>query len=217
LRVATFNVGVKGDLRVKEIESFFAETDANVMVLEEVGSKHEKLLRHLRRAYPHQVGKGGLVILSKHPVLDWGWLDRSHQRCRLSPIGKWARVDVGGRNVDIVGVHMRRPTYPSLHKSGFDKLRRFLTKTTEPVIVAGDFNAAPWTQQLHGTLAETGLKRLNTVTPTWPAQWRDLPLLPVLPIDNILVSNNLSKIDLWVGPRLGSDHLPVIADIAFVE
>jgi endonuclease/exonuclease/phosphatase (EEP) superfamily protein YafD len=217
LRVATFNVWDKGNIRAKEVESFFAEINADVIVSEEVGSRHEKLLVHLRRAYPQQAGEGGLGILSKHPVVDKGWLDGSHELCRLSPTGKWARVDVDGRKIDIVGVHMRRPFFPNLQKSGFDKLRRFMTTVTEPVIVAGDFNAAPWTQKLHAPLSTTGVKRLNTVKPSWPAQWRNLELLPILPIDNILVSKHLSKIDLRVGPRLGSDHLPVIADIALVE
>jgi hypothetical protein len=90
LRVATFNVWGKGNIRAKEVE-------------------------------------GGLVILSKHLVVDKGWLGSSHELCRLSPTGKWARVDVDGRNIDVVGVHMRRPFFPNLQKSGFDKLRRFMT------------------------------------------------------------------------------------------
>jgi endonuclease/exonuclease/phosphatase (EEP) superfamily protein YafD len=127
LRVATFNVWGKGNIRAKEVETFFAEINADVIVLEEVGSRHEKLLMCLRRAYPHPAGEGGLVILSKHLVVDKGWLGSSHELCRLSPTGKWARVDVDGRNIDVVGVHMRRPFFPNLQKSGFDKLRRFMT------------------------------------------------------------------------------------------
>lgn len=81
----------------------------------------------LRRAYPHQAGERGFVILPKHPVVDKGWLGRSHELCRLSPTGKWVWVDVDGRNIEIVGVHMRHPFFPNLQKSGFDELRRFMT------------------------------------------------------------------------------------------
>jgi endonuclease/exonuclease/phosphatase (EEP) superfamily protein YafD len=215
--VATFNTWGKGYLQIERAEVFFAETDADVVVLQEVGSKHEKLLQQLQQAYPHQEGKRELVILSRYPVVDGGWLDRPRQRCRLSPIAKWARVDVNGRGIDVVAVHMVRPFRSALQKSDFNRLNRFLKSKTGLVIVAGDFNATPWTRRFHGLLAGTGLKRLNTFAPTWPVHWRNLPLLPVLPIDHILVSEPLAKIDVWVCPRLRSDHLPVIADIALVE
>ena len=48
-------------------------------------------------------------------------------------------------------------------------------------------------------------------------QWRGVPLLPLVPIDNVFASPHFAKIATTVGPRLGSDHRPVIADIALIE
>ena len=75
----------------------------------------------------------------------------------------------------------------------------------------------PLTLKLTNFIQDTGLRRFNTFTPTWPARWRNLPLVPLLPIDNVFASKHFAKIGTIIGPRLGSDHLPVVADIALVE
>lgn len=217
LRVATFNMWGKGDLHLQKIEAFLAETEPDVVVLEEIRWKHEDFLRDMQETFPQQAGKHGLVILSKFPIVDKGRLDRPGQPYWQSLIVAWARLDVRGREVNVVGAHMSRPFYPSQQKSDFEHLTKFVRSMTGPVIVAGDFNAAPWTQKAHNFSTATGLGRLNTFSPTWPVRWKAVPLVPVLPIDNVFVSPQLTKINLTVGRRLESDHLPVVADIAFVD
>jgi len=217
LRVATFNMWGKGDLHVEKVESFLAETEADVVVLEEIRWKHESFLKDMLSTYPYQAGTHGLVILSKHPIVGKGRLDRPDLPYWRSLIVNWARLDVAGREVEVAGVHLARPFYPSQQQTDFENLTKFIQSRSGPVIVAGDFNAAPWTRKMQNFSSATGLGRLNTFAPTWPARWRDFPLLPLLPIDNILVSPQLAKIDLTIGRRLESDHLPVIADIALME
>ncbi|ODR99179.1 hypothetical protein AUC68_03925 [Methyloceanibacter methanicus] len=217
LRIATFNMWGKGDLHEQKVEDFLAETKPDAVVLEEVRWKHEDFLERMKARYPFQAGGHGLVILSKHPIVDKGRLDRPNEPYWRSLIVNWARLDVDGTPVDLVGAHMARPFYPVQQKSDIETLTRFVRSRTGPVIVAGDFNATPWTHKLRRFSAETGLGRLNTYAPTWPARWRAIPLLQLLPIDNVFVSQHLAKIDLSIGPRLESDHLPVIADIALVE
>jgi len=85
------------------------------------------------------------------------------------------------------------------------------------LIVAGDFNMAPWTVKLKTFTKATGLGRFNTFYPTWPMRWKSVPLLPLVPIDNVFTTKHFAKIDARVGPRLDSDHRPVIADIALIE
>jgi len=76
---------------------------------------------------------------------------------------------------------------------------------------------APWTVKLKTFTKATGLGRFNTFYPTWPVRWKTLPLLPLVPIDNVFTTAHFAKIDARVGPRLDSDHRPVIADIALIE
>jgi endonuclease/exonuclease/phosphatase (EEP) superfamily protein YafD len=57
------------------------------------------------------------------------------------------------------------------------------------------------------------------IHPTWPTPgtYRRLPklLTPLLaiPIDHCLVSHDITVSNLYVGPNIGSDHLPLVADL----
>jgi len=80
------------------------------------------------------------------------------------------------------------------------------------VIVAGDFNLTRWSQ--HATILERA--RLldascgQSPEPTW---MRGNPLLAI-PIDRILYrGTDMSCQTFQIGPDLGSDHRPVVAEI----
>jgi endonuclease/exonuclease/phosphatase (EEP) superfamily protein YafD len=85
------------------------------------------------------------------------------------------------------------------------------------LIVAGDFNMSPWTEKLRRLGRSAGLRRYNNFRLTWPMRRGELPLLPLVAIDNVLASPNFDKIATIGGPRLGSDHLPVVVDLALSE
>ena len=83
-----------------------------------------------------------------------------------------------------------------------------------PLIIAGDFNMNPWTEKLGRFERRLSLKRYNTLHPTWPMPRRSVPLLPLVAIDNVFASPQFARIALMPGPRLGSDHRPIVADLA---
>lgn len=63
-------------------------------------------------------------------------------------------------------------------------------------------------------LARSGLidtLRGRGYQPTWPGHF--VPLW--IPLDHCLVSPDLTVLDRRVGPHVGSDHRPVIVDLAF--
>lgn len=213
LRVATFNLWGGND-HTDAIVAFLSATDADAVVLEEVRQHHRALLDALGKRYPYRVGDNNLVILSKHPVLADGRVDRAGFPPWMSLIVRWARLDVNGTEIELAGVHLARPFYPGLQQADIVSLTQFAQGRSGPLILAGDFNMAPWTWKLKGFTRATGLGRFNTVHPTWPMRWRAVPLLPLVPIDNVFASPHFTAIATSVGPRLGSDHRPVIADIA---
>jgi endonuclease/exonuclease/phosphatase (EEP) superfamily protein YafD len=45
-------------------------------------------------------------------------------------------------------------------------------------------------------------------------QRRSVPLLPLVAIDNVFASPQFARIALMPGPRLGSDHRPIVVDLA---
>ncbi len=89
-------------------------------------------------------------------------------------------------------------------------LEQFLSGD-QPVVLTGDLNASSWTYRVK-RLERAGLvnaRRGFGVLPTWPVPigWLRIP------IDHILVSPEIGVGSLRVGPDVGSDHLPLVADL----
>lgn len=214
LRVATFNLW-RGNERMDDVAKFLAEAGADVVVLQEVTRDHgSKLRQALGSRYPYGLGETGLIILSKHPIIAEGRVDRPGYPPWISLMLRWARLDVNGTIFELAGIHLARPFYPELQQQDIAVLTQFVQSRTVPLIVAGDFNMSPWTQKLERFTDATELKRYNTVHLTWPMRWRNLQLIPLVAIDNVFASRHFAAIATKGGPRLGSDHRPVIADIA---
>jgi endonuclease/exonuclease/phosphatase (EEP) superfamily protein YafD len=217
LRVVTFNLWGGND-RMDEVSKFLADSDADVVVLQEVTRAHGALLRQsLQTAYPHATDGARIVILSKHPILAEGQLDRPGFPPWISLMLRWVRLEVNGFTFELAGVHLARPFYPELQEEDVEALIRFAASRDRPLIVAGDFNMSPWTEKLRRLGRLAGIRRYNTFRLTWPVRRDELPLLPLVAIDNVLASPNFDKIAAIGGPRLGSDHRPVIVDLALSE
>jgi len=214
MRVVTFNLW-RGNDRIDDVAKFLAETDADIVVLQEVTREHGTALRQaLGSLYPFALGETRLVILSKHPIIAEGRIDRPGYPPWNSLMLRWGRLDVNGTTFDLAGVHLARPFYPELQQQDIGALTEFVRSRTMPLVVAGDFNMSPWTEKLAHFTEQTGIKRYNTLHLTWPMRRGNIPLLPLVAIDNVFVSRHFAKIATSGGPRLGSDHKAVIADIA---
>jgi endonuclease/exonuclease/phosphatase (EEP) superfamily protein YafD len=217
IRVATLNLWFDNE-NIDGVTAFLNETDADVAVLEEVTAEHlDTLHGGLDNRYPHSVGDFGIVIFSKYPIKADGRLDRPGYPEWIRLLARWVELDVNGTTVELVGVHAARPFYPVLQEHDVTALVQFLLTRKLPLIVAGDFNMTPWTDQLKRLTYLTGLGRFNTFNFTWPMRWRGYPLLPVVAIDNVFVSRDFARIAIIPGPRLGSDHRPIVADIALAS
>ncbi len=87
-------------------------------------------------------------------------------------------------------------------------------------ILAGDFNAAPWSFALRrqdAALQNLGLARLTRALFTWPTpRFRRFALpspVPLLPIDHVYAGANWRAVSVTGGPPLGSDHFPVVVTV----
>jgi len=217
LRVVTFNLW-NGNTHMDAVAQFLAGTDADVVVLQEAPRQHAAALRQtLQPRYPFAVGDAGIVILSKHPILAEGRIDRPGYPPWISLMLRWARLEVNGTTFELAGVHLTRPFYPELQQQDIAALIAFARSRSLPLVVAGDFNMSPWTEKLQRFERSSGLERYNSFDLTWPMEKHDVPLLPFVAIDNVLASRSFAKISTRGGPRLGSDHRPIIADLALTE
>lgn len=115
--------------------------------------------------------------------------------------------------VAFVTTHPPSPGGPALK---FDRDRQLADldsglDTTQPFIIAGDFNSTPWGRayaSAPGTRA--GDPRFDGTFPAFAG-----PL--GLPIDHIRFGGGLTLTDYRVGPAIGSDHLPLFATFALPE
>jgi len=128
------------------------------------------------------------------------------------------RVDEQRRFV-VYAVHATSPVGGELTerwRAQLDTLREEVRAAELPVIMAGDFNATRDHRPLR-RLTSAGVRDAHDVvdagwTPTWNADSFGVP--PLLRIDHVLASPAFAVTGYRVGDDFGSDHLPVITDLA---
>lgn len=214
VKVMTFNVHWSGR-SAAQFTALVRAAEPDVILLQEVGRRTADTLNAaLREHYPHRrfcndwTGCDS-ALLSRWPIVE----SRHILRGEGSPPAIDAVVEILGRRVRIVGVHLMNPEGPRRQQREMEWLSRHLASARgTPLIVAGDFNLTPWTFTLARFTAATGLVRHTGLSGSWPATSRSLP--PLFPIDHVMTSQHFSAARVTTGPRLGSDHLPVIATLS---
>lgn len=231
LRVASYNTYVHSP-SIDSVRGLVDSTRPDVLVLQEVFPDREaELLEALAGPYPHHLavqspGVGGLLVLSRYPVVDTIPVALSSPGARDTAV---AVLDVDGRPLQVVPVHLTSPC-PTCGQSWTERLEvegerrpaelaavlRALDQRV-PTIVAGDFNSTERSEP-YRLLANVGFDdphRRAGRGPgfTWP---NDRLATPVLRIDWIL-TRGLVAVDAWVADGGASDHRPVVADLAFPE
>ncbi len=118
-------------------------------------------------------------------------------------------VALGDEALSLVAVHPVPPSTAKLTGERDRQIAQLRPLAREPFVIAGDFNATPWTP----AFAEMPGRRIGAYlfAPTWLSK---LPLLG-LPIDHLMGSDGLRVSRYEVGPALGSDHRAVLARVHF--
>jgi len=160
--------------------------------------------------YAHRLDSGSdfkkyeirVVALSRMPI------EGGEVRAGPGPhIRPWLTfsVSVDGQRLNLAATHPVPPYTPKMLAERAAQIA--LLSPAEPFVIAGDFNATPWTP---GYAAIPG-KRVGAYLfkPTW---FNSLPLLG-LPIDHIMVSPGLKASVYRVSPGLGSDHRAILARV----
>ena len=114
--------------------------------------------------------------------------------------------------VVVAGIHQTKPWYLGLVGGEAEAVRWGLRpgKRALPMVVAGDFNAAPWSLRMRRIQREQDLRFAAWPVPTWPAGAGGLGV----PIDHVLVRGGagIARLEPW-GADLGSNHRGLIAGI----
>jgi endonuclease/exonuclease/phosphatase (EEP) superfamily protein YafD len=213
LELVTFNT-FGGD--VGPIARFVLEQDADIVVLQEIAPQRAAALAALLRArYPHSHAcrpqdRCDAAIFAKP-----SWVATGHEAwTKESPETIWVQFDDPDLGkFRVVGVHLHLPYRYEQQTRQIERLIALRATFTEPAIVAGDFNMTPWSYRLQHLLASADLRRHATFLRSWPTDLHPLFRLPApaFLIDHVLSTPDITSVSIRTGPKVGSDHLPVIA------
>lgn len=213
-RLLSFNVWFRNP-DMARVAAYMEQTQADAAVLLELTPPQAELLLPLLPSYPYfhiEPSRMGAAVFSKWPV-------QSAESVPLAPGGAIAvrmTVDWRGTPVNLLGVHLNWPLGPRNSAFRNEELRALVdfSKTQrEPLIVAGDFNLTPWSEYFSAALEESGLHDAALgfgLAHSWPAQFSPVGIR----IDHCWVSAQWRSLSAEVGPSLGSDHLPVLAELS---
>ena len=225
LRVMTCNLLMVN----KDAAPILAEIDAarpDVLLLQEYTDEwHAAALKAgLAQRFPYSSfvtrdDSFGVALYSRLPFV--GDVDNRLPLGRALVEQTRAVVRFGGRDVAVYNVHLlppRRLDYTIDSRLQFADLLDTLAAEKLPYVVGGDLNLTGDTPQHHD------LRRLGAIDAhdaagrgrgsTWPVN-TFFRYLPGLRLDHVYVGNGLAAVRCETGVGRGSDHRPVIADVAF--
>ena len=196
---------------------FLRREDADIVVLEEITPQWAKRLKALEDVYPHMlfcddIATCDLALLSKK-----SWQSGIIRELpKVGPNVIIAKFDWKGSPFTLVGTHLDPPTpaigedHEHFHSAQAKKISALLRSIEGPLVVAGDFNATPWSPSFNRIIEGTELARVDGgLLPTWPSQLSAIGI----PIDQILTTSEFGGSTMTVGPNVISDHFPLIATL----
>lgn len=226
LRILTCNIESRY-ANAKRLAAMIVETDADIVALQESSD--------LRNVVPHSwhmLRQGELVIFSRYPLQKQDAV-RSHPNM-LACVVRSTMGDVTFCTVhlpstrfgltNLVDRHtLVRPARNGLllqqtgqRRQAAEEVQQAIAALKLPVIVAGDFNTL-----VESTIYREFWRGYRNAFSTrgcgygWTERARIQGIRNVVRIDHVLMSNELRAVSCRVGNDVGSDHLPLLADITY--
>ena len=218
-RILSFNV-LASNPRFEEVIDFIRSTDADLVVLHEVTSLWEDEIEEASLAFedwPYEVTEtrargdlfGSIVLVEAGAEVEsFGFGLRDARAIEiLLPDG-----------VAVLAIHPLSPASEFRAEQNDRQLQfaaDWVAGQDAPTIVVGDFNATPWSYPFRRLVSSTDLSnsaRGFGLDLSYPADGNPLVRIP---IDHLLYSEGLAVVDRRLGPAMGSDHFPLIVDLAF--
>ncbi len=217
VRVVFFNILIFND-DVGRFVAWIEDRDPDVVVMTEMSPRHVERMAGAMAGYPFQVlePRGhsfGMVVYSRWPISGEVVAELAGSTPPASsPIMVTAGVETPAGTLRVTGLHVFPPITPRRFTRRNEQLGiagDILAKLDGPKLVVGDFNATPWSAGLRAFVSDNDLTGVNTRA-TWPV-WLGFAGIP---IDHALTSRDLRVLSIEIGPDIGSDHRPVLIDVA---
>jgi endonuclease/exonuclease/phosphatase (EEP) superfamily protein YafD len=192
------------------------EEQPDLVFLQEFSPHWQTATAALKAAFPVSYARPrddnfGIAMFSRLPLGSVSHVDSP-------PLGYptlIATTIVGGKNVKLISSHPTNPLGYDHFAARNEQIRSLIDLVQDadgPVILLGDLNATVWDRYYRQFETQTGLRNARRgfgILPTWPTFFP----IAMIPIDHVLVSEEISVIEARTGPRIGSDHLPLIVTV----
>ncbi len=218
VRVVFCNVLASNQHRERLLE-FVRETSPDLVVLVEVNFEWAEALQPLHGTYPYRRvssahGGWGMALFSRIP------LDDVEQtmigRGADNSLAIVARLRIDGQPLTVIGTHPWSPVSP-IRLAGRNRqladLAVLAQRQRGPVVLLADLNTSPWSPYFLDLLSASGLRDSRQgfgLQASWPTFFAPARI----PIDHCLVSPEIAVHDRTIGPKVGSDHFPVVVDFS---
>jgi len=229
LRLAQVNLLHKNRDRERVLD-FMRRAEVDLMILQEIDPWWEREVRGSDVPYRFVTSKPaegsfGIALLA-HKSLDEGdkvtiegtrVLEFADGSAGAERPGIEATLRFAGRRVTILSIHPPPPTtsaFSHMRDMILLKAKAWADAQGDPHIIIGDLNTTPWSRAFTSLVGDG--KLISTQAGfgnqgTWPAH---LPAPWLLPIDHCVHSREWVCVGREVGPKIGSDHLPLLVSLA---
>jgi endonuclease/exonuclease/phosphatase (EEP) superfamily protein YafD len=221
VRVMSINLNAE-NTQYPAVQAEIRRVDPDMVAFQEYRQTHDAALRQLladRYPYVHVAStNAGVAVYSRIP-LGLSTLDAFADID--SPARTRVEAQIGGQTIAVYVVHLPRfSSIDSLRQSRVElaRLLAYVRADTLPVVLMGDFNFTERTPNAQ-LIRELGLESASQtcgkgLSVSRPAQFLLVGWLAGIRIDHVFVKAPVIPSSFTIGEDVGSDHLPIIADLA---
>jgi len=212
-----------------KVISLVKQEQPDLAVFQEITQTWVQQLEPLKEIFPYSMVQPkklynlGIAVFSKQP-LEAPTLEFLASREQATILKD---ITINGQVISILATKTKPPHKPDLFQWRNQQLEatsQYVKSVQTPVVVIGDLNITMWSPYYRQTIGQTHLKNARQgfgILPSWPTARAYsgklppfLPLLFSVPIDHCLVSPDIQVVNIRTGPDVGSDHRPLIVDLA---
>jgi len=215
LRIASINVFYANDDH-RRVLDFIRRERPDAVVLLEMNAGWRRALAALEKDYPQRyqttgpAGRG-VTFWSRLPMKDVSVLPIG---VRAEPAIQ-ATLQLQDRQLRVFSVHTSWPITPRSAGRRNLQLARLADQAravTLPLVVVGDMNISPFSPYFQLLLTDGGLRSAAEGF-GWQATWPTFMPPAGIQIDHALVNSRVAVEHFARGSTVGSDHLPIVADL----
>jgi len=215
-RFASFN-HPRGERHALAIGEWLERSGADVVAMQEQHSPQAvQALAAALPSFPYvhtQFGRwADVTIFSRWPILQAQTIELTPGGARASKV----RIDWQSQPVTVVGVHLHWPVGADnvrQRNAALHALAALARDTPGPLLIGGDFNITQWSPVFDAAFATAPLTDCahgQGLVNSWPAYFPPAAIR----IDHCLVSPHWRVLRMSAGPALGSDHQPMLSELA---